>query len=171
MLVLSPIGLTIAGVLIDRSGRSGRNGTIRVGVVSTLVVWAAATAMPIAPSPALFWGLFALLLLASGAPFPVASTLLAEVTPSRCMGKMVALQGLVTGLLSATIAPSAPPIVAAFFKSSVRPLGDALSVVVCAYGLIALLAMVWIAAALRAIRAPESRDIGLGERSKGGAAA
>ena len=141
MLVLAPAGLVIVGEAIDRLARRGRPDAAGVGIVATLIIWAAATAMPLAPSPALFWTLLGVLLLASGAAMPVASTILAEITPSRAMGKIVALQGLITGFLSATLAPSLPPALAAgLFHGSRRALGDSLSLAVFVYGALALVA-------------------------------
>ena len=150
MLVLAPLGLVIAGEGIDRLARRGRPDPAGVGIVATVIIWAAATAMPIAPSPGLFWTLLGVLLLASGTAVPVASTILAGITPSRAMGKVVALQGLISGFLSATIAPSLPPALAAsLFHGSKRSLGDALSLTVFIYGLLALVAIVAIRRALR----------------------
>ncbi len=143
MLVLAPVGLLVAGEVIDRLARRGRPDAAGVGIVATLIIWAAATLMPIAPSPGLFWVLFGVLLLASGTAVPVASTILAGITPSRAMGKVVALQGLISGFLSATLAPSLPPALAAsLFHNSRRSLGDALSLTVFVYGLLALVAIV-----------------------------
>ncbi len=140
----------IAGEAIDRLARRGRPDPAGVGIVATVIIWAAATAMPIAPSPGLFWTLLGVLLLASGTAVPVASTILAGITPSRAMGKVVALQGLISGFLSATIAPSLPPALAAsLFHGSKRSLGDALSLTVFIYGLLALVAIVAIRRALR----------------------
>jgi len=153
MLVLAPLGLVIAGETIDRLARRGRPDPAGVGIVATLIIWAAATAMPIAPSPVLFWTLLGVLLLASGTAVPVASTILAGITPSRSMGKIVALQGLITGFLSATLAPSLPPALAAgLFHGSRRALGDALSLAVFVYGALALAAVLMIRSALRRIR-------------------
>jgi MFS family permease len=150
MLVLAPLGLVLVGTTIDRLARRGRPDPAGVGIVATLVIWTAATAMPIAPSPALFWTLLAVLLLASGAALPVASTILAEITPSRAMGKIVALQGLISGFLSATVAPSLPPALAAgLFHGAKRSLGDALSLAVFVYGALALLAVLMVRSALR----------------------
>jgi hypothetical protein len=93
------------------------------------------------------------LLLASGTAVPVASTILAGITPSRAMGKMVALQGLISGFLSATVAPSLPPALAAgLFHGSRRSLGDALSLAVFVYGALALGAALMIRSALRRTR-------------------
>ncbi len=153
MLVLAPLGLVIAGEAIDRMARRGRPDPAGVGVAATLIIWAAATAMPIAPSPGLFWTLLGVLLLASGTAVPVASTILAGITPSRAMGKMVALQGLISGFLSATVAPSLPPALAAgLFHGSRRSLGDALSLAVFVYGALALGAALMIRSALRRTR-------------------
>ena len=150
MLVLAPTGLAIAGVVIDRLARLGRPNPAGVGLVGTVIIWAAATTMPIAPSPFLFWSLFGVLLLASGTAVPVASTILAGITPSRAMGKIVALQGLISGFLSATVAPSLPPILAAtLFHGSKRALGDALSLAVFVYGALALAAVLVVRSALR----------------------
>jgi MFS family permease len=151
MLALAPIGLAAAGVVIDRLARAGRPNPEAVGVAATLVIWFAATAMPIAPSPGLFWTLFALLMLSSGTALPVASTIMAAITPSRVMGKAAALQGVVIGLLSATIAPSIAPILAAtVFQGHRRALGEALSLAVFVYGLLALIAIL----AVRRARLP-----------------
>ena len=150
MLVLAPIGLVIAGEAIDRLSRSGRPDPGRVGIVATLIIWIAATAMPLAPSPTLFWTLLGVLLLASGTAVPVASTILAGVTPSRAMGKIVALQGLISGFLSATVAPSLPPaLAAALFHGSRRSLGEALSLAVFVYGALALATILVVRSALR----------------------
>jgi MFS family permease len=150
MLVLAPLGLLIVGEAIDRLARRGRADPAGVGIVATLVIWAAATTMPIAPSPGLFWVLLGVLLLASGAAVPVASTILAGITPSRAMGKIVALQGLISGFLSATVAPSLPPALAAgLFHGSKRALGDALSLAVFVYGALALLAVLMVRSAQR----------------------
>ena len=150
MLVLAPLGLFIAGEAIDRLARRGRPDPAGVGIVATLIIWAAATAMPIAPSPVLFWSLLGVLLLASGTAMPVASTILAGITPSRAMGKIVALQGLITGFLSATLAPSLPPVLAeALFHNSRRALGGALSLSVFVYGALALVAALVVRFAVR----------------------
>ena len=106
--------------------------------------------MPIAPSPVLFWSLLGVLLLASGTAMPVASTILAGITPSRAMGKIVALQGLITGFLSATLAPSLPPALAeTLFHNSRRALGEALSLSVFVYGALALVAALVVRSAVR----------------------
>ena len=150
MLVLAPLGLFIAGEAIDRLARRGRPDPAGVGIVATLIIWAAATAMPIAPSPVLFWSLLGVLLLASGTAMPVASTILAGITPSRAMGKIVALQGLITGFLSATLAPSLPPALAeTLFHNSRRALGEALSLSVFVYGALALVAALVVRSAVR----------------------
>ena len=150
MLVLAPLGLVIAGEAIDRLARRGRPDPAAVGIVATVIIWAAATAMPIAPSPVLFWSLLGVLLLASGTAVPVASTILAGITPSRAMGKIVALQGLISGFLSATLAPSLPPALAAgLFHGSRRALGDALSLAVFVYGALALVAILVVRSAQR----------------------
>ena len=160
MLVLAPAGLIIAGEAIDRLARRGRADPALVGIIATVIIWAAATCMPIAPTPGLFWGLFAALLLASGTAVPVASTIIAGITPSRAMGKMVALQGLISGFLSATVAPSLPPALAAgLFHASRRALGDALSLAVFAYGGLALAAIL---VARRHLRGPRSARSGVG---------
>lgn len=149
MLVLAPLGLVIAGETIDRLARHGRPDPAGVGVAATLIIWAAGTAMPVAPSPALFWTLLGVLLLASGTAVPVASTILAGITPSRAMGKVVALQGLISGFLSATLAPSLPPVLASgLFHGSKRALGDALSIAAFAYGLAALATILVVRTAL-----------------------
>jgi len=150
MLVLAPLGLVVAGEAIDRLSKHNRPDPAGVGIIATLIIWAAATTMPIASSPTLFWILLGVLLLASGTVLPVASTILAAITPSRAMGKVVALQGLISGFLSATLAPSLPPALAAgLFHGSKRQLGDALSMAVFAYGLLALGAILLVRAALR----------------------
>ena len=150
MLVLSPIGLAIAGVVIDRMARMGRADPAAIGIVATVVIWLTATAMPIAPSPGVFWLLLAVLLLFSGTAMPVASTILAAITPSRAMGKVAALQGVVVGLLSATLAPSLTPILAAsLFQGQRRALGEALSLAVFVYGLLALIAILAVRHAVR----------------------
>ncbi len=150
MLVLAPIGLVVAGEAIDRLARRGRPDPAGVGIVATLIIWAAATAMPISPTPGLFWTLLGVLLLASGTAVPVASTILAGITPSRAMGKVVALQGLITGFLSATVAPSLPPaMAAALFHNSRRALGEALSLSVFVYGALALVAILVVRSAQR----------------------
>lgn len=150
MLVLAPIGLAITGEAIDRLARRGRADPAGVGIVATLIIWAAATTMPIAPTPMLFWALLGVLLLASGAALPVASTIMASITPSRAMGKIVALQGLITGFLSAVIAPSLPPALASgLFHGSGRALGEALSLAVFVYGALALLAVLMVRSAQR----------------------
>lgn len=153
MLLLAPVGLVVAGEVIDRLARLGRPDPAGVGIVATVIIAAAATTMPIAPSPALFWTLLAVLLLASGTAVPVASTIMAAITPSRAMGKMAALQGLISGFLSATLAPSLPPALAAgLFHGARRSLGDALSLAVFVYGGLALGAIVMVRSALRAPR-------------------
>lgn len=150
MLVLAPTGLVIAGEVIDRLARSGRPNPAGVGVVVTVIIWVAGTAMPIAPTAVLFWTLFGVLLLASGTALPVASTIMAGITPSRAMGKIIALQGLITGFLSATVAPSLPPMLAAgLFHGSKQALGDALSLAVFIYGALALAAVLVVRSALR----------------------
>ncbi len=156
MLVLAPIGLVVAGGAIDRLARRGRADPAGIGIVATLVIWAAATAMPIAPSPGLFWALLGVLLLASGTALPVASTIMAGITPSRAMGKITALQGLISGFLSATVAPSLPPLLASgLFHGQQRSLGYALSVAVFVYGALAL-------AAILAVRSGLRRQVGNG---------
>jgi len=66
------------------------------------------------------------------------------------MGKIVALQGLISGFLAATLAPSLPPALAAgLFHGSRRSLGDALSLAVFVYGALALAAIVMVRAAQR----------------------
>ena len=150
MLVLAPTGLVVAGEAIDRLSRRGRPDPAGIGIIVTIVIWAAATAMPIAPSPILFWSLMGVLLLASGTAVPIASTIIAGITPSRAMGKIVALQGLISGFLAATLAPSLPPALAAgLFHGSRRSLGDALSLAVFVYGALALAAIVMVRAAQR----------------------
>lgn len=150
MLILAPTGLVIAGAAIDRLARRGRPDAAGVEIVVTLIIWGAATIMPVAPSPALFWSLLGVLLLASGTAMPVASTILAGITPSRAMGKVVALQGLISGFLSAILAPSLPPALSAgLFHGSKRALGDALSLAVFVYGALALLAVLMVRSAQR----------------------
>lgn len=150
MLVLAPTGLVVAGEAIDRLSRRGRPDPAGIGIIVTIVIWAAATAMPIAPSPILFWLLLGVLLLASGTAVPIASTIIAGITPSRAMGKIVALQGLISGFLAATLAPSLPPALAAgLFHGSRRALGDALSLAVFVYGALALAAILMVRAAQR----------------------
>lgn len=150
MLVLAPIGLVVAGGAIDRLTRLGRPNPAGVGIIATLIIWAAATTMPIAPSPGLFWALLGVLLLASGTALPVASTIMAGITPSRAMGKITALQGLISGFLSATVAPSLPPALAgSLFQGSRRALGDALSLAVFVYGALALVAILAVRSGLR----------------------
>ena len=109
MLILSPIGLAVSGALIDRLARLGRPDAALIGIGVTVVIWIAASSMPVMPSPGLFWAMLAVLLLFSGTSLPVALTIMAEITPSRAMGKLTAVQGVITGLLSATLAPSIPP--------------------------------------------------------------
>ncbi len=141
MLVMAPLGLLAAGFAIDRPNGPRTRDPAMVGIVATVIIWLAATAMPIAPTPLLFWLCFAVLLFVSGTATPVASTIMASVTPSRVMGKLVAVQGLVVGVCSATIAPSLPPLLAGtLFRGDARALGEALSLAVFAYGLLALVA-------------------------------
>ncbi len=137
MLVLSPLGLWISGVMIDRVCKRRKDGAALVGVVATLLIWLAGTLMPLATSPALFWCLLALLMLFSGTAFPVGSTLMAMFTPSRAMGKVVALQGLVSGVMAAVVAPSVVPAVSAtLFAHSPRAINYALATTVGIYGLL-----------------------------------
>ncbi len=153
LLVLAPLGLMLAGAAIDRPGRTGPRDPTGVGIVATLVIWVAATVMPVAPSPLLFWTWLGVLLFVSGTATPVSATIMAAVTPSRAMGKLVALQGLFAGVLSATIAPSLPPALAAtLFNGRPRPLGDALSLVVFVYGLLALVSIFAVRRELRKTR-------------------
>ncbi len=66
------------------------------------------------------------------------------------MGKVAALQGMAVGLFSATIAPSLTPILAAsLFQGQRRALGEALSLAVFVYGLLALIAIAAVRHALR----------------------
>ena len=65
------------------------------------------------------------------------------------MGKVIALQGLITGFHSATVAPSLPPALAAgLFHGSKQALGEALSLAVFVYGALALVAILMVRKAL-----------------------
>jgi MFS family permease len=137
MLVLSPLGLWISGVAIDKACKRRKDGAAIVGVVATLLIWFTGTLMPLATSPALFWCLLALLMLFSGTAFPVGSTLMAMLTPSRAMGKVIALQGLVAGVMAAVVAPSVVPAVSAtIFAHQPLAINYALATTVGAYGLL-----------------------------------
>jgi MFS family permease len=140
MLFMAPMGLWIAGSWVDRLNRRSPAGSALVGTVVTAVIGIVATCMPIAPTVLLFWALFASLTFISGTAYPIATVILATVTPSRALGKVVALQGLVTGIFVAVIAPSLVPIIASFYTGP-RALGFALSTVVGTYSLIALVAI------------------------------
>jgi MFS family permease len=149
MLFLSPVGLWLAGAAMDRLNVRSPAGSAIVGLAVTAVIGVVATSMPIAPSPMLFWVLFACLTLISGTAYPVTSVILSTITPPRALGKVMALQGLITGILVAIVAPSLVPIVASIY-SEPRSLNFALSTLVGAYSLIALLA---IATLIRPMRA------------------
>jgi MFS family permease len=150
MLICSPIGLWIAGVLIDRLSRTRKDGVVLVGIAITILTWIAGSLMPLVQPAWMFWSLFALLMLVSGTPFAVGSTLTAMITPSRAMGKIVALQGLVTGVMAAVVAPSVVPAISAtLYAGNPRGIAFALSTTVCLYGVLSTAAIFWLWHAVR----------------------
>jgi MFS family permease len=140
MLFLAPVGLWLTGAAMDRLNLRSPAGSAIVGLVVTAIIGVVATSMPIAPSPLLFWALFACLTLISGAAYPVTNVILSTITPSRALGKVFALQGLIAGILVAVVAPSLVPIVASLY-SEPKALNFALSTLVGTYSFIALLAI------------------------------
>jgi MFS transporter, Spinster family, sphingosine-1-phosphate transporter len=139
MLILPALGLGVSGHITDSlTKRIGARGPALVGFLSTVLVGVAATAAPLAPSLAAFWVLVGALMLVSGTVFPVTATLTALITPAESMGKVVAVQLFLNGLIAAVMGPTVVAIVSDTFFSGPRALADALSLVCATYSVISL---------------------------------
>jgi MFS family permease len=145
MLCLPPIGLWIAGQLMDATAaRHGVRGPVTVGCVATVLVAVAASAAPLAPTLPAFWVLFAILMLVSGTVFPVVATVTASVTPEGSMGKITAVQFFLTGLIAPVLGPTIVAGASDLFFSGPGALARSLSTVCGIYSVISLLGLVMV---------------------------
>jgi MFS transporter, Spinster family, sphingosine-1-phosphate transporter len=151
MLCLPPVGLWIAGHLMDSAAaRQGVRGPVAVGCCATILVAIAASATPLAPTLPAFWVAFGALMLVSGTVFPLVATVTASVTPQRSMGKITAVQFFLAGLVAPVLGPTVVASVSDVFFSGPWALARSMSVVCAVYSVISLLALV---AVLRALKA------------------
>lgn len=155
MLCLPPVGLWVAGQLMDTANaRQGVRGTVLVGCVATLLVAIAASAAPLAPSLRSFWVLFAGLMLVSGTVFPVVAMVTASVTPEGSMGKVTAVQFFLTGLIAPVLGPTIVAAVSDAFFTGPGALARSMSTVCGVYSAVSLLGLLMVLRSLR-VDAPE----------------
>ncbi|HEY6924205.1 MAG TPA: MFS transporter [Steroidobacteraceae bacterium] len=153
MLFLPPVGLWIAGHLMDSAAaRRGVRGPIAVGCVATVLVAIAASATPLAPTLPVFWVAFATLMLVSGTVFPLVATVTASVTPQGSMGKVTAVQFFLTGLIAPVLGPTVIASVSDSFFSGPGALARSMSVVCAVYSAISLFGLL---AVLRGLKSEE----------------
>lgn len=152
MLLLPPIGLWFAGQATDSmTKRIGARGPAIAGLVSTVLVGVAATAAPLAPVLPLFWVLIGALVLVSGTVFPTTATITALITPVQSMGKVVAVQLFLNGLISAVVGPTVVAVVSDTFFTGPRALADAMSLVCAIYSIVAIIAIAVVSITIRGV--------------------
>lgn len=153
MLLLPPLGLWGSGHIADSlTKRVGARGPALVGVFATVLVGVAATSAPLAPALPVFWVLIGALMLVSGTAFPVTATLTALITPAESIGKVVAVQLFLNGLIAAVVGPTVVAIVSDTFFSGPRALADALSLVSATYSVISLAGIAIVLTTIKGVR-------------------
>jgi len=153
MLCLPPVGLWIAGQLMDSAAaRHGVRGPVAVGCVATALVAVAASATPLAPSLPVFWVMFGALMLVSGTVFPIVATVTASVTPEGSMGKITAVQFFLTGLIAPVLGPTVVARVSDVFFDGRGALAHAMSAVCGLYSALSLLGLVLVLRGLKLAR-------------------
>jgi len=142
MIVLAPLGLWIAGVVLDRIRGMGRRGAVLVGTVATLAMWGCAVVMPLSPNQAVLWLMLGLLLFTSAAHAPVTPIVVNMTAPAGLTGRVMGLQLLVQGLFAVALAPTVTALVSDhIYGGGPGSLGYALSTISAVCGGISMIAL------------------------------
>jgi MFS family permease len=145
LLLLAPLGSWCGGLAIDRLTRKGRrDAAATVGFWTTLVFIPLVVLPPVVPALNEMWIALGVSLLIAAIYYPVAASMLAQITPQRLMGKITAIYLLVFTLLGLGIGPTLVAVISDGFYSGPHALGYALGtmsggLIILAFIMIALL--------------------------------
>jgi MFS family permease len=106
LLTMGPIGLWIAGLMMDRNRGSALRNIAGVGVVVSAVVPTLATLLCQADQITTFWSLDAAVVLFSWTFMAVTSTLVAKTVPPTMVGTAMAIILVLNGLIGQGLAPT-----------------------------------------------------------------
>ena len=141
LLVVAPLGLSLAGGMMDRLSARRRNAPAWVAVGAAILLGAAATLTPQSPTLWAFWALQSIVVASSTVYLPVTSTVVAKLFPGSSTGKVMAIFLVAQGVCGAGLAPVVTGWVSdTFFPGNNDGLSNALSAVGLVYGLAGLIA-------------------------------
>jgi MFS family permease len=128
MLIATPVGMWIMGVIVDRlTKRHGPRGAVMVGAASVVLGLIFSSSAPIAPSATAFYALATGDFFVGGGAFAVAGMIIAMITPAVNMGKTSAVQLFVYGIVGMGIGPAVVGVVSDRFFPGKEGIAMALS--------------------------------------------
>ncbi|MGH8220523.1 MAG: MFS transporter, partial [Steroidobacteraceae bacterium] len=141
IIVLSGIGIFLAGWLVDRFTRRGRQHAIAiVGTVVFGILAVIAAAMFRMPGAELTWAMIGLYIFLVHIYFPFSLLALSMVTPSSAMASVSAINFMLTGILGLSLGPVLVVLVSQHFFTGAAATGYAISAVCTSLALLGALA-------------------------------
>ena len=128
-LIISPLTYLVIGSIMDRAKRRTPWGPFQVSIVGSLLNIGPTIGVLLAPTLTLAWISLGLSMLLTGAVQISCTTTLADITPSRLMGKVTAFYFMLSNLLGLAIGPTFYALVAQWFFSG--PLAIVHAMIVC----------------------------------------
>lgn len=139
-----------AGAIMDFLGTRGvRNPAAASALAIPLLALVPAIAAPLAPSLTVFWWLFSVLMVVSGAIGPVSQMLIAKITPSWASGKTFTLFTLGSTIVSVSGAPLLVGLLSDRVFTGKRALAQALSLTAGSFLAAAAVFAFWLSWELR----------------------
>jgi MFS family permease len=138
-------------MVIDRRTKThGRTAPVAVGVVCTILVTILAVASPLQATLALFIPVIILHMLVGSTGYPIMTTVTSMTTPSRNLGKVIAVMYAVSNLVAAVFGPMLVALVSDHMFHGPRALASALAWVTGGYGLVSTLSLLVLLRTLKA---------------------
>ncbi|ABQ68040.1 major facilitator superfamily MFS_1 [Rhizorhabdus wittichii RW1] len=153
LLTAGPIGLFVAGAVIDRLNRQGRHGAQLIALVVAAIMLPCAIFHGLAATQASFWFWQALLLLVATTYLLVTSSIVTRELPPAMVGRAIAIFLLLQGLLGVGLAPTLTALaIETVFAGDAQPIGHAMATMHGAYAAVALVAAIVMFRRGRALR-------------------
>lgn len=141
IIVLSGVGIFLAGWLVDRFTRRGmRHAIAIVGTVVFVMLAVIAGAMFRVPRAELTWSLIGLYIFFVHIYFPFSLLALSMVTPPSAMASVSAINFMLTGILGLSLGPVIVALVSLHFFAGATATGYAISAVCASLALLGALA-------------------------------
>lgn len=143
LLTAGPIGLFVAGSVIDRVNRRSGRGAQIIALAVAAIMLPCAVFHGLASTQAVFWFWQASLLLVATTYLLVTSSIVTRELPPAMVGRAIAIFLLLQGLLGVGLAPTLTALaIETVFSGSSQPIGHAMAAIHGLYAAVALAAAI-----------------------------